>query len=82
MVTSRLFVLQVVARLALLVLLAWTPYAALLLQFLVRDPARTTVMEAALPPIFAKGLIAVMPLVYKTLPNMQTRRLDEAGKRE
>ena len=58
-------VFQIITIQAILAVVAWSPYAALCLQFLVRDPGLTTATMASFPPLFAKGIIGIMPLVYK-----------------
>ena len=58
-------VFQIITVQAILAIVAWSPYAALCLQFLVRNPGLTTATMASFPPLFAKGVIGIMPLVYK-----------------
>lgn len=47
----------------LLSMVTWTPFAVLCLQFLVRDPADTSVPVAAMPALVAKTTTAAVPYV-------------------
>lgn len=60
-------------------LIAWTPYALLLLQFVVQDPRSTPATVAAVPPLFAKAVTSLMPAVYKTVKKhkFETKEVDK-----
>ena len=56
---------QITIAQAFLSVIAWSPFAALCLQFLFRNPKVTSATASVIPPLFAKAVTAIMPLVYK-----------------
>ena len=65
-----LFLFQITIGQALLSFIAWGPFAVLCLQFLFRDPNLTSATSSAFPPLFAKAVTAIMPLLYKSNTSM------------